>query len=206
MRRSAGGFATRLRIPTLCIVSDMETPTAPAEALLIDSAQKSVIPKLSMRKAAEMAGISEGRWRQIVKGYQGTGTGRLPVVAPDETVARMALVVGVTADQLEDAGRPDAATVLRHLLADSERPDVELSEVSTDRLLGEIRRRIEGVSYVGSTAEQGASSATGEGQKTEGDLVADESKDGPGGTAAKRLSGRMSRRVREASEQQREVE
>lgn len=184
----------------------METPTAPAEALLIDSAQKSVIPKLSMRKAAEMAGISEGRWRQIVKGYQGTGTGRLPVVAPDETVARMALVVGVTADQLEDAGRPDAATVLRHLLADSERLDVELSEVSTDRLLGEIRRRIEGASYVGSTAEQGASSQAGENKKTEGDLVADQTEDGPGGAAAKRLSGRMSRRVREASEQQREVE
>ena len=77
------------------------------------------------------------------------------------------------------------------------------------RAIDELIRSIvitDGVAYVGSTAEQGASSAPGEGQKTEGDLVADQSKDGPGGVAAKRLSGRMSRRVREASEQQREVE
>lgn len=140
-------FATRLRMPTLCIVSDMETPDQPAEARLIDDAQKSAIPALSMRKAADIAGISDGRWRQIVKGYQGTGTGRIPVVAPDETLARMALAVGVTAPQLAEAGRPGAAEVLQRLLAASELPDVELERVPTDRLLGEIRRRIEGADH-----------------------------------------------------------
>lgn len=192
-------FATRLRTPTLCIVDDMETPEAPPEALLIDSAQKSVIPKLSMRKAAEMAGISEGRWRQIVKGYQGTGTGRLPVVAPDETVARMALVVGVTADQLEDAGRPDAARVLRHLLAASEQPDVELSTVPTDRLLGEIRRRIEGASHASSTEVQGTQGQAGQDQKTG---LVDHSQDGRLNEAARGAASRM----REASKEQRKVE
>ena len=112
----------------------MATPEAPAEARLIDEAQKSAVPALSMRKAAEMAGMSDGRWRQIVKGYQGTGTGKIPVIAPDETLARMALVVGVTDSQLESAGRPEAAGVLRLLLASSERPDVALAQVSTDRL------------------------------------------------------------------------
>ena len=144
----------------------MESPQQPAEARVIDAAQKSAVPKLSIRKAAERAGISEGRWRQIVKGYQGTGTGRLPVVAPDETIARMALAVGVTDSQLDETGRPEAAEVLRQLLATSEQPDVELTQVSTDRLLGEIRRRIEGVSDgVEDATKQDASSEEDEEQK-----------------------------------------
>lgn len=144
----------------------METPSQPPEARVIDAAQKAAVPKLSIRKAAERAGISEGRWRQIVKGYQGTGTGRLPVVAPDETIARMALAVGVTDSQLGEAGRPQAAEVLRQLLATSEQPDVELTQVSTDRLLGEIRRRIEGVGdAVEDDAESRASSEAIESQK-----------------------------------------
>lgn len=71
----------------------MGTPTQPEEARIIDAAQKSAVPAMSMREAAKRAGMSDGRWRQIVKGYQGTGTGRIPVVAPDDTLARMALVV-----------------------------------------------------------------------------------------------------------------
>lgn len=126
----------------------MDETDAPQEARLLDAAQKAAVPKLSIRKAAGMAGMSDGRWRQIVKGYQGTGTGRIPVIAPDETLARMAIVVGVTPAELDEAGRPDAAEVLRILLAASEQPDVELTAVSTDRLLGEIRRRIEGASHV----------------------------------------------------------
>ncbi|MGW0039861.1 hypothetical protein [Gordonia sp. NPDC003376] len=152
-------------------MSDMGTPSAPPEARLIDAAQKAAVPKLSMRKAAEMAGMSEGRWRQIVKGFQGTGTGRIPVVAPDETIARMALTVGLAPDQLDEAGRPDAAGILRHLLATSEQPDVELTGVSTDRLLGEIRRRIEGAGNgkLEIAPEQGTPGEAGQGQKTSDD-------------------------------------
>lgn len=157
-----GIFATRLRTPTLARVSDMETPQQPAEARLIDAAQKSAVPKLSMRKASQAAGISDGRWRQIIKGYQGTGTGRIPVVAPGETLARMALVVGVTADQLSEAGRPDAANVLRQLLATSEQADVELETVSTDRLLNEVRRRIERAERYENQDPQGDTPADGE--------------------------------------------
>ena len=145
----------------------MATPEAPAEARLIDEAQKSAVPALSMRKAAEMAGMSDGRWRQIVKGYQGTGTGKIPVIAPDETLARMALVVGVTDSQLESAGRPEAAGVLRLLLASSERPDVALAQVSTDRLLSELRRRIEGSGYVDSPSTATESGAPGQARQSE---------------------------------------
>ncbi len=102
-------YAARLRTPTLCNVSDMGTPKQPEEARIIDAAQKSAVPRISMREAAKRSGMSDGRWRQIVKGYQGTGTGRIPVVAPDETLARMALAVGVTDSQLVEAGRPAAA-------------------------------------------------------------------------------------------------
>lgn len=122
----------------------MENPDQPPEARLIDAAQKAAVPPQSMRRAAEAAGISDGRWRQIVKGYQSTGTGRIPVVAPDDTLARMAIAVGVTPDELAETGRTAAADVQRALLDAGDRPDVELSEVSTERLLAEIRRRIEG--------------------------------------------------------------
>ena len=177
----------------------MESPQQPAEARVIDAAQKSAVPKLSIRKAAERAGISEGRWRQIVKGYQGTGTGRLPVVAPDETIARMALAVGVTDSQLDETGRPEAAQVLRQLLAASEQPDVELTQVSTDRLLGEIRRRIEGVSDgVEATKESDAPGQAREEQKTLVDRAEDRRID----EAARLAAGR----VTETPEQQREVE
>lgn len=189
----------------------MDEPQAPAEGRLIDAAQKSAVPKLSMRQAAAAAGISEGRWRQIVKGYQGTGSGRIPVVAPDETVARMALAVGITADQLNEAGRPKAADVLRLLVADSDQPDVELKQVSTDRLLSEIRRRIEGVGYGLEVAqESGASGETSPSQKIKpaGLNRADqgESVDHPEDRRLDETARRAAGRMREAAEQDRKVE
>lgn len=60
--------------------------------------------------------MSETRWRQISNGYQDVGRGhRVPTVGPPETIARMAQVVGVTPDQLRDAGRADAAGELELL-------------------------------------------------------------------------------------------
>lgn len=68
---------------------------------------------LSAREAARRAGISEGRWRQITGGYQVVSAGvYAPVRGPAATLARMAAVVGVTAAQLRQAGRADAAKVL----------------------------------------------------------------------------------------------
>lgn len=90
----------------------MTTDEQPEWARLIDERRAAMRPKMSVRKAAEKAGISEGRWRQIVKGYQATSGGRIPVIGPAETVARMAVVVGVTAEELSAAGRPDAGAEL----------------------------------------------------------------------------------------------
>lgn len=86
--------------------------------------------RLSARKLASQAGISEGRWRQIVNGYQSMGGGQyVPVVAPPLTLARMAEVVGVDPTQLREAGRADAADELERLQAEGDRaegpPDAE---------------------------------------------------------------------------------
>lgn len=92
-------------------------PPQPPEGKLIQTASKR--SGLSARKAATIAGISEGRWRQIVNGYQVPSAGtHIKVTAPADTLARMASTVGVTPDQLSAAGRSDAAAelvALQHL-------------------------------------------------------------------------------------------
>ncbi|MDN3056924.1 helix-turn-helix transcriptional regulator [Streptomyces sp. SRF1] len=90
-------------------------PEPPPEAALIRTALK--VARLSARSAAKRAGISDARWRQIVSGYQSVSGEQIPVKAPADTLARMAQVVGVSADQLTGAGREDAAQALREMEA-----------------------------------------------------------------------------------------
>lgn len=94
-----------------------ERPPQPPEGRLIADAMKR--SGLSGRKAAALAGISEGRFRQIVNGYQVVRAGvYVPVEGPPDTVARLAQTVGVTPEQLDEAGRADAAEELRALPAE----------------------------------------------------------------------------------------
>ena len=89
-------------------------PEPPPEGVLIESARRDA--KLSVREAARRAGISEGWWRQVVKGYQSLSGGSFGAVraVPAETVAKMARAAGVTPEQMEGEGRrPDAAKILR---------------------------------------------------------------------------------------------
>src|SRR5256885_5929030 len=96
----------------------MDKPEQRPEGWLIAAALKR--SNLSARKASQLAGMSDGRWGQIVRGYQTMGDGvYAPVKAPAETIARMAKVVGVTPEQLEDLDRADAAEELRQLLAEA---------------------------------------------------------------------------------------
>ena len=68
---------------------------------------------MSARQAARQAGISEGRWRQISSGYQVVSPGvYAPVRGPAATLARMAAIAGVSAADLQAAGREDAARLL----------------------------------------------------------------------------------------------
>lgn len=88
-----------------------ERPEAPPEGALLKRAL--VAMRISQREAARRSGISETRWRQLVSGYQVVSREKVPVRSPDDTLARMARAVGVTAEQLEEAGRGGAATALR---------------------------------------------------------------------------------------------
>lgn len=111
-----------------------ERPAAPPEGVLLKRAQ--VAARLSQREAARRAGLSEARWRQLVAGYQLVSRTMVPVRSPDETLARMARAVGVTAEQLEAAGRGDAASSLREAEAEGarRRPDPAASTTGHNRV------------------------------------------------------------------------
>lgn len=90
---------------------DKRPEPPPWGKLITDALERS---GLSARKAAGKVPLSEGRWRQIVSGYQNVSKGvYAPVRGPAETLARMAQVVGVTPEQLAEADREDAAAELR---------------------------------------------------------------------------------------------
>lgn len=100
---------------------------------------------MSARTAAKEAALSDARWRQIVNGYASVGAGQVvPVEGPAETIARMAMAVGVTPDQLREAGRADAADVL--LVLGGMQAESEWQAVGTalDRLL-RIREQLDAV-------------------------------------------------------------
>ena len=95
----------------------METRPEPTpEGKLIDDA--AALADISIREAARRAGISYGRWRQIVKGFQNVSPGVYAPVrnAPAKTIAKMAAAVDVSPAQLTEAGRDDAAAILAGLL------------------------------------------------------------------------------------------
>lgn len=93
------------------------TPQPPAEAVLIRERRLAIVPHLSMREAARRAGISSPWWRVLETGVRRVKKQDFPESANEETLARMAQVVGVTPEELRAAGRPDAAAILEKLLA-----------------------------------------------------------------------------------------
>jgi hypothetical protein len=90
-----------------------ERPPQPPEGKLIEDAAAHL--DISIREAARRAGLSYGRWRQIVQGYQNGSQGSYAEVrGPVKTVARMATTVGITPEQMETEGqRPDVADFMR---------------------------------------------------------------------------------------------
>ncbi|MGI5286581.1 hypothetical protein ACQEVF_25030 [Nonomuraea polychroma] len=82
----------------------------PAEAELIRERREATIPRLSHRAAAERAAklgntsFSAATWQKIEKGEYSGGADRITL---------MAMVLGITPDELDQRGRPDAARLLR---------------------------------------------------------------------------------------------
>jgi hypothetical protein len=90
--------------------------TTPKAAQLIE--QLRTHKHLSVAEAARRAQLSEARWRQIAKGVQQINADlAVPVIGPASTLARMALVVGATPEQMAGAGRPDAAEMMAVIAA-----------------------------------------------------------------------------------------
>jgi transcriptional regulator with XRE-family HTH domain len=113
-------------------VTDTKPEPQPEGILILDALKRT---RLSGREAARRAGISEGRWRQIVNGYQVVAKGvyHSTAGAPADTVARMAQAVYIEPDALEAAGRGDAAEELRNLNRSSQ---------ATDRASDDLDQRI----------------------------------------------------------------
>lgn len=80
-----------------------------AAARLIEEARERVLPSLSRRKAAAQAGVSEGRWRQLVRGYDRHGLEVDPAIGKDETLLAMAQVVGMESEVREILALPARA-------------------------------------------------------------------------------------------------
>lgn len=122
----------------MCDHSGMtDRPEQRPEGRLIAVAQKR--PRLSNREAAQRAGMSEGHWRAIVSGSRSMGKDLwMPVRAPADTLARMAQVVGVTPEQLDDAGREDAAEELRALIESDRAQGDDLTPVGTKPTIEEL--------------------------------------------------------------------
>ena len=99
----------------------------PREACLIRERRIAQVPRLSMRRAAHLAGIAAQSWANVETGQKNLGAG---IVVPHEgsadMVARMASVVGVTPDELAGAGREDAAAILA--IIDKARPSARAAD------------------------------------------------------------------------------
>ena len=95
-------------------------PAQPPEAEALRIAR--IRQNLSVRAAAERAGVSTSLWRQVEAGYTTPAKGvHTPKIAPAATLARMARAVDLQPDDLESQGqRPDAAQILREIARQQE--------------------------------------------------------------------------------------
>lgn len=109
----------------------MEKPTQRPEGALIQQRIKSA-EGVSIRSLADKADISEARVRQIINGYASAGRGQyVNVRAPQDTLANLALALGIEPGELESADRPDAAYALQARLDAMAEPGgfVELADL-----------------------------------------------------------------------------
>lgn len=129
----------------LHVMNVPEGITPAPEGALIRQARTALWPSVSATAAAKKAGVSASRWQQIERGWRWESKG-VPIVdhPPAPTLAIIAAAVGVTPADLISVGRGDAAAELRSLLRaqDQAAPEVDLSQVDSDDLLDELRRRL----------------------------------------------------------------
>ncbi|GGK90733.1 hypothetical protein Ppa06_57600 [Planomonospora parontospora subsp. parontospora] len=126
-----------------------DTPSPPPEAVLITRLRRregSISKEMAIREANRRAAaispenaFSEGTWRNIESGR---------TEASDKQLALMALVVGATPEQLEEAGRPAAAQLLR---AEAERRVAadpvlaELDDLTPERVVMDLLQKVQDI-------------------------------------------------------------
>jgi transcriptional regulator with XRE-family HTH domain len=88
-------------------------PSPPPEAVILRLARKAA--GITSPSAASAVGISKARLSQIETGSERRLGVYRPVSGKDSTIARLAAFLGVSPDRLDNAGRGDAAAVLREL-------------------------------------------------------------------------------------------
>jgi len=94
----------------------MDNDLTPLGALF-EAARQAKRPKLSQNAVARAADTSSTTYRRIISGISRFGGQDVPFDGSADTVASIARVLGITHEQLEDVGRPDAAEELRRLLS-----------------------------------------------------------------------------------------
>lgn len=105
-------------------VTDQIPP--PPEAVLIRRAREAKALSPESAAALMLIKFSGSRWRQIEAGYRKDI--RRPVTGKPEIIAHMADTVGVAPDRLAEAGREDAAEILREIqrAAEPQASDVDV--------------------------------------------------------------------------------
>lgn len=129
----------------------MTTPRPPQPPVMQLIEQRRRRAGLSFRRAGKLAGLSDSRWIQLEHGYRDTRLGAEPAPAPDRTLARMALAVRVTPDELRPFSA-EAAGILTELIEEREangREDADAAAEMVDiydrgrRLSGRDREDLE---------------------------------------------------------------
>ena len=135
-------------MPRKIHLMDVPEGITPApEGALIRQARTALWPPISATAAAKKAGISPSRWQTVERGWRWASKGDAIVDHPPATtLSTIAATVGIQPKDLIAVGRADAATELKSLLAAQEKAGapVDLSDVDSDDLLEELRRRLNG--------------------------------------------------------------
>jgi hypothetical protein len=77
---------------------------------VIDEARQLAVPRVSIRQAAKLAGMSDAWWAASVRGERKIAPGQsIDVVPPDDTLVRMARAVGVEQQVRELLDMPAAS-------------------------------------------------------------------------------------------------
>ncbi|MCZ4605246.1 helix-turn-helix transcriptional regulator [Streptomyces sp. Lzd4kr] len=116
------------------MTAQQAAPEPPPEAVLIRRARQA--RGMTRAQAAERSGVVKAsRWGQIENGYLMKDGVPVATKVGDMQLAHMARTVGVSPERLDDAGRADAAEILREIARqeteasqDQERPYADLSD------------------------------------------------------------------------------